>query len=146
MCTKCGISKTSDQYHGVKKKSTVCKECCKSYNATRLKKYYADPTTFIKNSKKRVEKLRHINRVNLLEYFKENPCKVCGECDPRVLQFDHREQKDKLFNIAEKMNKYGWNKLKKEIDKCDVLCANHHAIRTSLQLNWWYQDYLNIAG
>lgn len=54
-------------------------------------------------------------------------CLNCGEIDPVVLDYHHRDPKTKSFSIwdmvARKMNK---DKILTEIDKCDVLCANCH--------------------
>lgn len=44
------------------------------------------------------------------------------------MDFDHRE--DKKFNIAQLSKIASVEKLKEEIAKCDVVCANCHRIRT----------------
>ena len=57
-------------------------------------------------------------------------CIDCGERHPAVLQFHHLNSEDKMFNIGEAVRKgFGPNKIKKEIEKCVVLCANCHIIR-----------------
>ena len=43
------------------------------------------------------------------------------------MQFDHL--KDKLFNIGENML-VSLKRLKDEVDKCEVVCANCHAARS----------------
>jgi hypothetical protein len=60
-------------------------------------------------------------------------CKDCGFSGkdyPEVLDFDHI--KDKKFNISG-FKKYtsGFLKVKEEIDKCELVCANCHRIRTA---------------
>jgi len=53
----------------------------------------------------------------------------CFKCDYNksysALEFHHREPHKKDFTIASNTN-IAWNKLKKEIEKCDLLCANCH--------------------
>lgn len=49
------------------------------------------------------------------------------ERDPDVLQFHHRDPKQKLFTIAHALRHgAGLEKLLKEIEKCLVACANCH--------------------
>lgn len=74
------------------------------------------------------------------DYLATHPCK-CGEARVACLQFDHL--KDKKFNVADMPGK-GLSKLRieEEIAKCEVLCANCHAVKTAKQLNW----YANIVA
>ncbi len=58
------------------------------------------------------------------------PCADCGiEYPSYVMDFDHRDPTEKLFNIAT-----AWNRSREvtltEMDKCDVVCANCHRERT----------------
>lgn len=60
---------------------------------------------------------------------KSVPCLDCGiQYPPHVMQFDHRDPATKKFNIAH----YGRSleKIRAEIEKCDVVCANCHFERT----------------
>jgi hypothetical protein len=57
-------------------------------------------------------------------------CVDCGEQHPAALQFHHLNAEDKQFNIADAVrNGISLERIKKEISKCIVLCANCHAIR-----------------
>jgi len=57
-------------------------------------------------------------------------CADCGERHPATLQFHHLNSEDKTFTIGETVNKgFGIDRIKKEIEKCIVLCANCHIIR-----------------
>lgn len=63
---------------------------------------------------------------------KSSSCLDCGISYPSyVMDFDHRDPIDKDRNIAEAANR-GWSieRLKIEIAKCDLVCANCHRIRT----------------
>jgi predicted transcriptional regulator len=53
-------------------------------------------------------------------------CIVCGydKCI-WALQFHHRNPKEKDFTISTYSN-LGWEKIKKELNKCDLLCSNCH--------------------
>ena len=68
-------------------------------------------------------------RAFIRNYLKTNPCVDCGETDAIVLEFDHVRDKD--FNIADAArNGVGIKKLKDEIAKCEVRCANCHRKKT----------------
>lgn len=73
-------------------------------------------------------------RKNLYAFLSTQACIDCGENDPIVLEFDHRDPKHK-FKIVGKMlsGHYSWLSVKKEIDKCDVRCANCHRRKTYIQ-------------
>lgn len=84
---------------------------------TRLKKY-------------QLIKREFINRCKL------QPCSDCKvQYNPWIMQFDHRNPYEKCFNISEKKNSFGYERLKQEIAKCDVVCANCHANRTYRRRN-----------
>jgi len=73
---------------------------------------------------------RHNERAEMIrEYKAEQGCKHCGTKDFRVLTFHHRIQEEKEFHVAKGL-KYSLKRLWAEIDKCDVLCHNCHAIET----------------
>src|SRR6202049_289562 len=57
-------------------------------------------------------------------------CADCGERHPATLQFHHLNSEDKTFTIGDAVNRgFSLDRIKKEINKCIVLCANSHAIR-----------------
>lgn len=64
---------------------------------------------------------------------KRKPCADCGaEYHPYVMDFDH-VRGDKCMTLGSARQNYGtvgWDKLREEIAKCDVVCANCHRIRT----------------
>jgi hypothetical protein len=55
-------------------------------------------------------------------------CIRCPENDPVCLVFHHRNPDEKEINVTTAVNN-GWSRQRilKEIEKCDVLCANCHA-------------------
>jgi hypothetical protein len=65
-----------------------------------------------------------------IQDLKRKPCMDCGiEYHPVCMQFDHRES-DKKFKNLSKMTNYSWDRIMEEISKCDLVCANCHALRT----------------
>ncbi len=74
------------------------------------------------------KRLRERQRQWLIDYKKGLACVRCGEDHPATLQFHHRDQQEKEFEIA-LYTALGFSKarLLAEIAKCDVICANCHA-------------------
>jgi len=65
--------------------------------------------------------------------LKNQPCTDCGvQYPPYVMQFDHKPGHKKVANIA-KMMSYQLERVLSEIAKCDIVCANCHAMRTYLR-------------
>ncbi|SRR5258708_37713293 len=57
-------------------------------------------------------------------------CVDCGQRHPATLQFHHLNSENKMFNIGDAVRDgISLDRIKKEIEKCIVLCANCHAIR-----------------
>ena len=74
-------------------------------------------------------------------YLGENPCVDCGNSDIRVLEFDHRNPKDKKFNISKRVaGGVALQTLAAEVAKCDVRCANCHRIRTKEERHFGPND------
>lgn len=66
-----------------------------------------------------------------LQAVKSYPCEDCSGSYPYyVMQLDHRPDEIKLVNPATLVNCGSWGKVIDEIMKCDLVCANCHAIRT----------------
>ena len=64
------------------------------------------------------------------EIKKQQCCADCGGQHPATLQFHHLNAEDKMFNVADAVrNGLSLDTIKKEIEKCIVLCANCHLIR-----------------
>ena len=108
-------------------KGGYCKECRSSKKKI---KYRTDPVfraNCIKNSAKIIKEKYAKNMRLKNEYLNEHPCVDCGNTDVRVLDFDHIRG-EKRFNISEGIL-LKWKDIIKEIDKCDIRCANCHRIR-----------------
>lgn len=68
-----------------------------------------------------------IDKINEL---KSQPCMDCGvSYPPYVMDFDHRG--GKRMNVSKfKAGTWAWSTVQAEIDKCDLICANCHRLRT----------------
>lgn len=71
-----------------------------------------------------------ILREYISEFKRSNGCADCKNVDDRVLDFHHLSAAEKVLEVSTAAFR-GWSlaKLKQEISKCAVLCANCHRIR-----------------
>jgi predicted HNH restriction endonuclease len=84
---------------------------------------YADRRKYlIEAVSKRRKELRHKS----IEY-KGNKCAICGykKCE-QALEFHHLDDNHKDFGISAKGYTRSWDKVKEELDKCLLICANCH--------------------
>lgn len=134
-CSKCREAKPLSAFNkrkeGTQGVGSWCKLCHSAYDKAR--NLAADKSVKAKQN----AALREAKRPLMLAYLKEHPCVVCGEDDPIVLEFDHRDPETKSFNVARMMSSHSWPKILAEIKKCDVLCANCHRRKTARQRGWW---------
>jgi predicted RNA-binding Zn-ribbon protein involved in translation (DUF1610 family) len=62
--------------------------------------------------------------------YKGGECQKCGWKGPMAAFEFHHNDDNKEFNIGSAANK-SWKIVKKEIDKCELLCSNCHRIEHS---------------
>lgn len=113
-----------------------CKSCHKDYR----RRHY------LKNKKKYIDKARRWSAENKRKMrmfavgeLRKRGCIDCGNKDIRVLDFDHREGCKRVFSVAVGINSKGqsFERVVKEIAKCDVRCANCRRIKTAERLGYW---------
>ena len=78
------------------------------------------------------------SRIIIQDLKRDVPCMDCGGKFPvECMDFDHRDPKTKTLNIAQ-VSHHGIQKILKEIEKCDIVCANCHRVRTQRRRdgNW----------
>ena len=97
---------------------------------------------YLKKKDKMIQRAKEHNntqKVILREYVKNyllsHPCVDCGESDIIVLEFDHITD-DKKYNIANMYSGgHSIETVQREINKCEVRCANCHRRITHLRRN-----------
>lgn len=71
-------------------------------------------------------------------FLSKKSCVDCGEKDPIVLDFDHKDPKKKYKPVSKLMSgHWSWETVKKEIKKCTVRCANCHRRKSYKEQNGW---------
>ena len=117
-----------------------CRKCQATY---RRAHYLANRDDYIRREVARMAGYREANRALLLAYLLDHPCVDCGEADPIVLDFDHRDPSTKRNEVARLASTKSWPQVLAEIEKCDVRCANCHRRKTAKQFGW--KKLLRIA-
>lgn len=135
ICKSCYKEKPLSEYHQRKDVKTnggyryICKDCA----CERSKENYNN------NKEKRIKRCAELTKLRIKQrreyvflYLLTHCCVNCGENNPLVLEFDHINREEKNLNISRAVyNNWSWDRLKKEIEKCQVLCANCHRKKTS---------------
>jgi len=85
-------------------------------------------------TKKERDRLRKLALKDLVRAKKDKPCVDCGVKYPfYVMQFDHTDPSQKVANVNRLVANRSMKKALAEIEKCEVVCANCHSIRTYFQ-------------
>lgn len=95
----------------------LCKYCGKSF----VDKYKRKACNSCRVTKsKKSTKLKAI-------IYKGGKCQRCGyKKSMAALCFHHIDPATKEFGIGENGHTYSWERVKKEIDKCELICQNCH--------------------
>ena len=91
--------------------------------------FYIDKRGIPRCRKCNVEQVqrRRVKIKKLAVEYKGGSCEICGYNKYiGALEFHHKDPTQKDFSISRKGHTIAWSKVKKEIDKCQLLCANCH--------------------
>ena len=125
-CSQCKIEKPVGEfnfkYRALGKRHSYCKEC--GSNLTR-RHYRNNKRQYLDRNYRALTRHREFMR-----RAKSRPCADCGVQYPYyVMDFDHRDGATKSFMLSD-ITRATSKSLLREIEKCDVVCANCHRERT----------------
>jgi hypothetical protein len=132
-CNTCGQDRPTSEFskhrNGLHSK---CRPCNREYQRGH---YQRNKSVYIAKAWIWTSARRTENALKVISYFRDHPCVDCGESDPVVLQFDHvrgktRELSDMLSSGS------SWDRISREIEKCEVRCANCHWRRRAKEIGW----------
>jgi hypothetical protein len=130
-CSICKIPKDIKEFNKNKARKDGLSTMCKICNRENSKKYYQTKGTSHKQYvvSKNKERKKDV-KLYLLHIFLHSSCKDCGTKDHRVFEFDH-VRGVKSYDVSVMASRgISLEKVKEEISKCDIVCANCHRIRT----------------
>jgi hypothetical protein len=136
-CSKCKLEKLRTEFALRSKSKDGLKPTCKVCSSSSYhKEYWKEFPERRKTIKENLKKHKQLVAEKIVEHFIKNPRVECGETNILKLEFDHLN--DKEFNISEGITMgFAWKRMEKEINKCQVLCANCHAVKSAYQNNNW---------
>ena len=124
ICNKCKLEKSVNDFHRRKDKwQPYCKLCKKEHDAA----YRLEHMDYF-------EERRRKQRKALVEWYqdlKRNPCVDCnGTFHPKAMQYDHLPGSEKIDSVSALLGRGSKRLVLEEIAKCELVCANCHAVRT----------------
>ena len=140
-CTNCkAIKSLSEFYTRYGKPETRCKDCIKA----KVKERYDNKREEILEG---LSNLKHTNpdryyrekdakrrrRTELAKKLKSKPCADCGgSFHFAAMDFDHKNPEEKGYNGngGRSLLSLSEAKILEEVEKCDLVCANCHRVRT----------------
>lgn len=153
MCNTCGVDRPLEDFpwrydgkrnsDGSRKRRCPCKFCKNGYQRGR----WAESPQRSRAQRRAINAAgKQRCREAILSHLLCNPCVDCGETDPVVLEFDHRDRNNKRAGIATMAaGGYAVEAIIAEIEKCDVRCANCHKRVTARQFGWFKSGALGSS-
>ena len=133
ICSDCSTWKAGEEFH--RKGDSLQSKCISCQRAYHRLYYQQNKSRFIAKNRRNKNRQRQRLRAILLG-IKQQPCQDCGGTfHPWLMELDHREGTNKKAAVANLVSKGCTDaRLLEEMDKCDVVCANCHRMRTYCRL------------
>jgi len=134
LCGGCGLSRNREEFalknSRTGQRHSQCKECGRR---CAKEHYRANHAKYVERNRRNTPLQRRRNAGIAYQYLLLHACVTCHESDPVVLEFNHKDPRTKLANVADLIRSgCSVNRLLDEIAKCEVMCANCHQRFTSL--------------
>jgi hypothetical protein len=138
ICSKCNLEKDIEEFplrnRLTNRRQSYCKDCKSIMHGN----WYEKNKDYQKeNARSHRANYRQTAKEYVWDYMSTHPCVSCGESDPHVLEF-HHVRGEKVVEVSRLIGRGpSLEKLKAEIEKCDVLCANCHRRLTAREQGWF---------
>ena len=134
-CSGCGVAHPIDNFAfkntRAGRRHSRCRAC---YRRISQEHYANNKRAYLERNQRNNPQQREANRIFVNQFLREHPCVKCGESDPVVLEFNHVDPATKTGNICDMIHfRVSPARIRLEIAKCDVLCANCHQRHTTRQ-------------
>ncbi|MCX6751885.1 MAG: hypothetical protein NTZ87_00035 [Candidatus Nomurabacteria bacterium] len=146
-CSKCRKEKLISEFNFKIKSLGLRHGQCRDCTRLSVKNHYnRNREYYLEKTQKRNTKLRLRLLGYLEQYLLKNPCIDCGESDITVLEFDHTGKVPKFKAVSYLIRyRYTFEKIKEEIGKCEVRCANCHRRKTAKEFKWFKSKVALVA-
>lgn len=126
-CATCGTWKPHAEFHNSQTgQFSYCRECRRAYD----RRYYHERGRQARRQRQRTR--NDAARAWMAELKRGVPCADCGETFPApVMHWDHLPGHAKAGDISVLVAERSRTLVLEELRKCELVCANCHAIRTA---------------
>jgi hypothetical protein len=132
-CARCGETKPLSEFHRHKNRRDGVQVYCKLCRAVIDRERYVR----LRGTRVPSRSWERSRAEWLLELKSGKPCTDCGRMfPPQVMQWDHLPGVPKLGDISTDFRGRSRADTLEEISKCELVCANCHAIRTFRRAGW----------
>lgn len=146
ICSKCKRELEITNFRWKNKAKGLFHSQCKDCQKAQEKLHYQESLERQTNVRATADSQKIIN-MRVVDEARQAGCKKCGEKRPYVLDFHHCDGDEKIATINRMIKSSSVETLRKELEKCDVLCANCH--REFHYLNFHnqikYEEYLQLG-
>jgi len=129
-CRKCGEENPLESFHRCAKgdgRQAWCKACRKSYDAV----YFQ-----ANKHRRRKDPDKNAGFRRWYADLKSRPCADCeGTFPPAVMHWDHLPGTAKTGDVGRLAARTNRRLVLEEIAKCELVCANCHAVRTTTRMS-----------
>lgn len=135
-CRLCQTERAIESFSWKHKERSIRQSYCKFCQNKRSQAHYQlNKNIYLEKTKKRNQEILNKIQNYVWNFLSTHPCIDCEESDIVVLEFDHiNDKSDNLSGIIK--NKSSLAKVKLEIEKCVVRCANCHRRKTAKEFSW----------
>ena len=126
-CSCCKENRPKERFNKNKTRKDGLNSFCRDCQRLKSKEYYSEKREYHKDY---VAKQKIATKKLFQEYKNTLRCSKCDFNHPAALDFHHINSSEKEIDISSAVSRNGWSwkRIKKEIDKCVVLCSNCHRI------------------
>lgn len=125
-CAACSEWKPASEFHNSRTgEFTYCRGCRNAYD----RRYYRERGGPARRARRRASLDAAREWMNSIKAG--IPCADCGEIFPVfVMQWDHLPGSGKVAEIGTMLGHYNRELILEELEKCELVCANCHVMRT----------------
>lgn len=127
-CTNCKQEKPESSFYFKNKIKNILQSKCKECSSLSSKQHYKKNKDIYKKRARKNNTIYLQRNKEFIDNYKINKCcEICGESHPACLDFHHTDPNIKEKNISRmKVESYSISTIKREIEKCIVVCSNCH--------------------